>query len=84
MSEDREARRSREAREALERVHRDSEAVGTSSFARAAGRAKDHLAGADAPANDRVEVWGRRVGRGLSIVFVMWLLWYLVSTYLTR
>jgi len=74
--------RQREAEDALKRVSRDSEAIGTSSFARAAGQAKDHFSGADAPQQDRVEIWGKRVGRGLALVFVLWLLWHLVSTYL--
>lgn len=71
--------RSKEAQRALERVTRDSEVVGQSSFARAAGKARDHLAGADANQDDPVEVWGRRVGRGLSIIAVILLLIWLVN-----
>lgn len=71
----------REARKAIERVERDSEVVGQSSFVRAAGRARGHLAGADADQSDPVEVWGRRVGRGLSVVafigLAIWLIGYL-------
>jgi len=71
----------REARKALERVQRDAEVVGQSSFVRAAGRAREHLAGADADPSDPVEVWGRRVGRGLSVIafigLAIWLIGYL-------
>ncbi|MBZ8132819.1 hypothetical protein [Afifella sp. IM 167] len=84
MPQERDEARRREAEDALKRVSRDSESIGTSSFARAAGQAKGHFSGADAPQQDRIEVWGRRVGRGLALVFVLWLLWHLVSTYLLQ
>lgn len=73
--------RAREAQEALDRVKRDSEVLGTSAMARAGGeKAKswtDHFAGRDAigqgegGSTDPVEVWGRRIGRGLSLVGVI-------------
>lgn len=73
--------REREADKALERVRRDSEVVGQSSFVRATGKARDHLTGADADPSDPVEVWGRRVGRGLSVIafiaLAIWLIGYL-------
>ncbi len=71
---DDEARR-REAEEALRRVARDSETLGSSSLARGARRVGDHFAGRDALGEDGridpVEVWGRRIGRGLSLVGVV-------------
>ena len=73
----------RQAKEVLERVHRDSEVIGQSSLVRAANKARDHLAGADADPNDPAEVWGRRVGRGLSVIAVIVLLIWLVN-WLTR
>ena len=69
--------REREAREALERVRRDSESLGSSSLARAGRRVGDHFSGRDAVGEaegggtDPIEVWGRRVGRGLSVVGVV-------------
>jgi hypothetical protein len=69
--------REREAREALERVRRDSESLGSSSLARAGRRVGDHFSGRDAigeaegGGTDPIEVWGRRVGRGLSVVGVV-------------
>jgi hypothetical protein len=69
--------REREAREALERVRRDSETLGSSSLARAGQRVGDHFAGRDAVGaaeggeTDPMEVWGRRIGRGLSLVGVI-------------
>ncbi len=74
--------RQREAREALDRVARDSELVGSSSIARAGRRLGDHFAGRDAigtaedGSTDPIELWGRRIGRTLSVVgFVVLALW---------
>jgi hypothetical protein len=78
--------RDREAREALERVQRDSETLGSSALARMGRRAGDHFGGKDAVGSaedgrtDPVELWGRRIGRGLSLVGVVILgLWLLVQ-----
>jgi len=72
--------RQREAREALDRVRQDSETVGSSSMARLGRRLGHHLGGQDAVggdgSTDPIELWGRRIGRSLSIVaFVALSLW---------
>ncbi len=82
----REDERGREAREALERVARDSETIGTSSLARIGRRVTDHFAANDAVGEteggtDPVELWGRRIGRALSLVGVI-VLAYLVGAQL--
>lgn len=75
--------RERESRAALERVQRDSETLGASSIARVARRAGDHFSGRDAieeeaaGAPDPVEIWGRRIGRALSVVLAIALVWWL-------
>ncbi len=78
--------RDREAREALERVQRDSETLGSSALARMGRRAGEHFGGNDAVGSsedggtDPVELWGRRIGRGLSLVGVVVLgLWLLLQ-----
>ena len=76
--------REREAREALERVKRDTDAVGSSALARMSRKAQEHFAGRDAIAGDGsadpIELWGRRIGRALSLVGVVILaLWLLVQ-----
>jgi hypothetical protein len=47
-----------------------------------AARVGDHFAGRDADRDDPVEIWGRRIGRGLSlvltIVLIVWLVRFLV------
>ena len=74
--------REREAEEALERVRRDAETVGSSSMARLGRRVGGHFAATDAVGEgesgttDPIELWGRRIGRLLSIIgFVLLSLW---------
>jgi len=71
-----EREREKQSREALERVARESETIGTSSLARVGRRLGDHFAGADAVGyagggTDPVEIWGRRIGRALSLIGVV-------------
>ncbi len=81
-----EQEREREAREALERVQRDSESLGSSALARMSQHAQDHFSAKDAEGTgesggtDPIELWGRRIGRILSLVGVVVLtLWLLVQ-----
>lgn len=75
--------RSREARATLDRVARDSAVFGQSAVARAVENARAHMAADDADSSDPVEVWGRRIGRGLgAIAFVIVAIW--LFNYLTR
>ena len=71
--------RERESRRILDRVAQDSESLGTSSLARSANRARDHFAGADADPDDWAELWGRRIGRGASVVALVVLVVWLVG-----
>ena len=75
-----------ESREALERVKRDSETLGSSSLNRMSRRMTDHFSGRDAVGaaengeTDPIEVWGRRIGRSLSVVgFVVLVYWLAVQ-----
>jgi hypothetical protein len=75
--------RNQESEGALERVRRDSETLGTSSLARIAHRAGDHFGGRDAigaaegGGTDPVELWGRRIGRAISVLVAAGLVWWL-------
>ncbi|WP_414472630.1 hypothetical protein [Microvirga sp. M2] len=78
--------RQREAREALERVRRDTESVGSSALARMSRQAQEHFGARDAVGagedggTDPIELWGRRIGRALSLVGVVVLgLWLLIQ-----
>ncbi|MEM1375948.1 MAG: hypothetical protein AAGG69_01025 [Pseudomonadota bacterium] len=72
-------KRAEEAKRVLRRVESESETLGTSSFARAV----NHMKAVDADPEDAAELWGKRVGRGLSLIAVAVLLVWLFN-YLTR
>ena len=80
-----EARR-REALDALEKLRRDRAPLAGSGLADAARRTARHFAAADAVgpdgARDPIELWGRRIGRALSLLAVIALSVYLYLTYL--
>jgi hypothetical protein len=84
-SHDRDEARRREALDALDKL-RERDTVAGSSLVRAARRAAGHFAGTDAVgadgAVDPVELWGRRIGRALSLLAVIGLSVYLYLTYL--
>ncbi len=71
----------REARRILSNVDRDSETIGSSSFARSAEKTRSHFLGKDSDPNDPIEIWGKRIGRALSVVITAALLLYLYNTF---
>lgn len=70
-----------ESKRILERVAQESETVGTSSTKRVAERVKGHLGANDVDQNEWAELWGTRIGRTLGAIFVVFLIVYLVRTY---
>jgi len=68
-----------ESRRILDRVAREEAGL----LGRSASRARGHLTAADADQNDRIEVWGTRIGRAIGILvivaFCVWLVVYLTS-----
>ena len=80
----REEEQRREALRTLDAL-RDSDTFATSALARTARRATDHFAARDAVAGDgsvdKIELWGRRIGRGLSLAGLVALAIYLYFTY---
>lgn len=66
----------------------ESDTFATSALARSAQRAGDHFSGRDAVAPDgsvdRIELWGRRIGRGLSLAGFVALAIYLYLTYFAK
>jgi hypothetical protein len=87
--EEDEARR-REAEQILEDLKRRGPSFAGSSLADAARRAVDHFGGKDAVGaaegggTDPIELWGRRIGRILSLIVFVALAIYLVATYAVR
>jgi hypothetical protein len=80
-----EARDEAQRREALAtlRTLSESDTFATSALARTAQRATDHFSGKDA-GDDAIEVWGRRIGRGLSLAALVALAIYLYVTYVAK
>jgi hypothetical protein len=66
----------------LERATEQGEVIGTSALKRAAENARDHFGAAEAHGDDWAELWGRRIGRGLSLIGLIGLAIYLTVTYL--
>ena len=87
----REEEQRREALRTLETL-RDSDTFVSSALARTARRATDHFAARDAMKDavtedgsvDRIELWGRRIGRGLSLAAFIALAIYLYLTYFAK
>lgn len=66
----------------------ESDTFATSALARTAKRATDHFVARDAVGPDgsvdSIELWGRRIGRGLSLAGVLVLAVYLYLTYFAK
>jgi hypothetical protein len=73
----------REALASLDRLH-DGDTYVSSALARTARRASDHFAAKDAAGEDAIELWGRRIGRGLSLAGLIALAVYLYFTYFAK
>ena len=65
-SHERDEAQRREALASLQTLS-ERDTFATSALARTARRAGDHFAAKDAAGEDRIELWGRRIGRGLSL-----------------
>ena len=66
-----------EAKKILKDVERESAGVIDSHVATGVEKMKTHFAGADNPEDDNIEVWGKRIGRFLSVIFAAYLVYYL-------
>lgn len=67
-----------ESRRILDRVAREAGSGETPFVSRAARRARDHFAAADADPDDGIEYWGTRIGRVLGLAICAGLLVWLV------
>jgi hypothetical protein len=84
---EREEEQQREARASLKSLG-ESDTFATSALARTARRATDHFSGRDAVgpdgSADPIELWGRRIGRALSLMGFIALAVYLYFTYVAK
>ena len=79
-SHERDEAQRREALASLQTLS-ERDTFATSALARSAQRASDHLAAKDAAGDDRIELWGRRIGRALSLAGFVALAIYLYVTH---
>lgn len=80
--EDIAAERQREAKAALDRLDSQTETLGSSAFARMADKAKDHFTAENIDDHDdKIELWGTRIGRVAGLIFAIGLVIYLVRAY---
>lgn len=77
---DRDEAQRREALASL-RALSEGDTFATSALARTAQRAGDHFSAKDA-GDDRIELWGRRIGRALSLAAFIALAVYFYLAYL--
>ena len=86
-SHDRDEAQRREALAALRELG-ERDTVASSALARTARRASDHFTAKDAVGPDgkvdRIELWGRRIGRGLSLAGLGALAIYLYFTHVAK
>jgi hypothetical protein len=69
-----------ESERAVKRASAESDMLGASALARAAR----HFSGADAPQDDRIEIWGRRIGRILAVIVAIYLIISLPDHFASR
>ncbi|SOE16931.1 hypothetical protein SAMN05877838_1817 [Hoeflea halophila] len=69
--------RVREAKRTLDRISEEGGLSASPVMKSAANSIRDHFTAKDADRNDRVEVWGTRIARGLAVVafagLVLWM-----------
>lgn len=79
---ERDERRRREAIADLERIAEQSDVVGASAFRRSAERVRGHFLGEGGDNADWADIWGRRIGRVMSLLFLLALVGYLAAAYI--
>jgi len=69
------------AKRDLERVNAQGDTIGTSAAARMATKMGDRFKASDVDQDDKIEVLGTRIGRGLGLIAFIGLAIYLFITY---
>ncbi|MEM8839425.1 MAG: hypothetical protein AAGE89_15120 [Pseudomonadota bacterium] len=78
---DRNEAEAQKARRDLERIAEQSDTIGSSALARMAKSTGDRFSAKDVNQDDKIEVWGARIGRGLGLLFAIGLAIHLIFTY---
>jgi predicted translin family RNA/ssDNA-binding protein len=71
-----------EAERILRQVDRESAGVVDSHMSTSVEKMKKHFSGADNPEDDHVEIWGKRIGRFLSVIFAIYLVYTLYNFFM--
>ena len=79
--EDIHAKREREAKAALDRLESQTDTLGSSAFARMADKAVGHFTAQELGPDDKIELWGTRIGRIAGLIFAIGLVIYLIRVY---
>jgi len=74
MSRNDDEDRQAESQRIIGRVGLESEA---SMVRRVTDRVVGHMGGRDAERDDRIELWGTRIGRWLGVALLIYVLWWL-------
>lgn len=75
MNEDEERRR--ESQRILAHMQAQTDGGAMAAVQRTVKRGQEHFAASDADKADRIEVWGTRIGRGISLLVIVGLIIYL-------
>lgn len=69
--------RQRESQRILARMQAQTDGGAMTAVQRTVKRGRDHFAAFDADEADPIEVWGTRIGRGISLILFLGLLVYI-------
>jgi hypothetical protein len=69
----------RQAKRTLDRLGEEGGLSATPVMKSAANGVRDHFAAKDADRNDKVELWGTRIARGLALVAFVGLVLWMIS-----
>ncbi|MCY0149028.1 hypothetical protein OEG84_15270 [Hoeflea sp. G2-23] len=67
----------RDAKRALDRLGEEGGLSATPVMKSAANSVRDHFAAKDADKTDAAELWGTRIARGLAVLALLGLVWWL-------
>lgn len=79
LMKDDDDKKAREARRTLDRISEEGGLSATPAMKSAAKGVRDHFAAADADKTDPAELWGTRIARGLALVALIGLVWFLLG-----
>lgn len=71
----------RQARRDLNRLSAEADTIGTSASARMATKIESRFKADDINPDDKVELWGARIGRALGLIFAIGIVLYLIIAY---